>query len=410
MTLRRAAVFCYAVAVRAFPAADRAAYTEEMLAVFAQELDRRRAQGRWRAVQFTAAAWLDAVAAGLGERRPMRPGMSWLDVKLGIRMLLRYPGLSLAGGLGIVLLILCATVAGLFHAVINGTLPFHEGSRVVAIENWDVSRNRPAPHDFDVWRSGLSTVVDVGAYRLVSRNIAIASAAPEPVRVAEISATGFTVARVAPLLGRYLVHEDESEGGAAVVVIGYDEWQRRFAGDPGAVGRTIQIGAAPVTIVGVMPEGFGFPVNERYWMPLRLTPSDVVNRQAPSTMPYKSMPHGVLQVFGRLANGVDLPAAQAELGVIGRRAAADSPPAHANLRPRVLSYTYWFFREQHDGELFLVWGLLALLVAVVGANVAVLVYARTATRRMEIALRTAIGASRGRIVGQMFVEGLVLAG
>jgi putative ABC transport system permease protein len=344
--------------------------------------------------------------------------MSWLDLKLGFRMLVRYPGLSFAGGLGIVLVILCGTIAGLFDAVINGTLPFEQGDRIVAIENWDASQNTPAPHDLETWRRELKTVQGVGGYRLVSRNVASAAssfgaAAAEggslPVRIAEISASAFTIARVPPVLGRYLLAGDEAEGASPVIVIGYDEWQRRFAGDPGIVGQTLQVGAMPTTVVGVMPKGFGFPVNERYWTPLHLTPSDYTNRQAPSNMPYKTMPHGVIQVFGRLADGTDLAAAQAELNVIGQRAAADDPSTHAHVRPQVLRYTRWFFKEQHDGEIFLVWGLLALVLGVVGANVAVLVYARTATRRIEIALRSAIGASRVRIVGQMFVEGLVLS-
>jgi putative ABC transport system permease protein len=145
-------------------------------------------------------------------------------------------------------------------------------------------------------------------------------------------------------------------------------------------------------------------------MALHLEPSDYATRQAPSNMPYKSMPHGVVHVFGHLADGVDLAAAQAELDVMGRRLAADQPGTHARIRPRVLPYARWFFDEQHDGEIFLVWGLVGVLLTVVGANVAVLVYARTATRQAEIALRTAIGASRLRIIGQMFVEGFVLSG
>jgi len=405
---RRAALLVYAIAVRAFPRADRTLYAEEMLDAFAHELDSRRAQGLGVAIRFVIAAWVDAVRAGLGERQRMRVGISWLDVRLGVRMLLRYPGLSLAGGLGIVLIILCATLAGLFHAVIGGTLPFADGSRIVAIENWDAKANRPAPHDFETWRTNLTTIEDVGAYRLVTRNLAAGEGAPEPVRVAEISAAAFTIAGVPPQLGRYLVEADEREGAAAVVVIRADEWERRFAADPQIVGRAVVMGGTPATIVGVMPRQFGFPVNERYWTAGRFAASDFGWRQAPSSMPYKTMTDRVVNVFGRLARGVDLAAAQAELNVVGARLGTASS-AHDAVRPRVMGYTYWFFREQHDGELFLVWGLLALLLGIVGANVAVLVYARTATRRVEIALRSAIGASRGRIVGQMFVEGLVLS-
>ena len=343
----------------------------------------------------------------------MRLWVSSLDVKLGLRMLLRYPGLSLSGGLGIAIVIAAGTVAGVFDAVVHGTLPFEDGDRVVAIENWDTSRNTPASHaldDFLSWRDGLTTVRDIGAYRLVKRNVAASDHQAEPVRIAEISASAFIVARVPPQLGRYLLAEDELEGAAPVVVIGHDEWQRRFAGDPHVVGRTLQIGDMTCTVVGVMPKGFGFPVNERHWIPLRLKPSDYDRGPRPSSLPFKEMPQGVMHVFGRLADGADVAAAQAELTVIGQRAAVASPDTHAHLRPRVLSYTDWFFDEQHDGETLLLQTLVALLLAVVGANVAVLVYARTATRRLEIAVRSALGASRRRIVGQMFVEGLALSG
>jgi len=342
----------------------------------------------------------------------MRLGISWLDIKLGIRMLARYPGLSFAGGLAIAMVVVCGTVAGIFDAVVNGMLPFEDGDRIVAIENWDTSGNEPAvisSHDFDTWRIELKTIRDVGAYRLVRRNVAAAGVPAEPVRIAEISAAAFRVARVQPLLGRFLIADDEAEEAAAAIVIGYDEWQRRFGGDPRVIGLTADVGGSASTVVGVMPKGFGFPVNDHYWIPLRLKRSDNVGAQRPSSMPYKSMPNGVLHIFGRLADSADLESARAELAVLGQRAAVDFPDTHSRIRPRVLPYARWFFDEQHDGETLLLQTLVTLLLGVVGANVAVLVYARTATRRIEIALRSALGASRGRIVGQMFAEGLALS-
>jgi putative ABC transport system permease protein len=341
----------------------------------------------------------------------VRLGVSWLDVKLGIRMLVRYPGLSFAAGLAIAVVVVCGAAAGIFDAVVNGTLPFDEGDRVVAIENWDTRQNRPAAHtlnDFLAWRE-MTTLQDVGAYRLVKRNVAAVGLPAEPARIAEISTSSFRIANVAPVLGRHLTADDEAPGAAPVIVIGHDEWMRRFARDPHVLGRTLQVGETASTVVGVMPEGFGFPVNERYWIPLRVEPSDYAHEQRPSSMPYKDMPHGVIHVFGRLADGADVAAAQAEIALIGQRAAIASPATHAYIRPRVLPYTRWFFDEQHDGEIFLVQGVVALLLGVVGANVAVLVYARTAARRIEVAVRSALGASRMRIVGQLFAEGLVLS-
>jgi hypothetical protein len=318
-------------------------------------------------------------------------------MKLGLRMLMRYPGLSLAGTFAIAVVVACGTAAAAFDAVVNGSLPFEDGDRIVAIENWDASANEPqsrALHDLDSWRQ-LKTVADVGAYRIVTRNLIAPGRTVEPVRVAEISAAAFQIARVPPMLGRTLIDGDERDGAVPVMVIGRDEWQRRFAANPEVIGQRVRLGDVEHTVVGVMPDGFGFPERENYWIPLRLRPSDYARGQSP-----------VVYVFGRLASDAALSAAQAELTLVGQRAAADFPDTHARLRPRVLPYTHWFFADMHDRETALAQIVVVLLLGLVGANVAVLVYARTATRR---AVRSALGASRGRIVGQMFIEGLVLS-
>ena len=331
----------------------------------------------------------------------MRNWLSAMELKLAIRMLLRYPGLSLVGAFGIAVVIAFGAGAGMFDALLHSTLPFDPGRRVVAIENWDTERNAAesrAVHDFATWRDQLTSIEDVGAYRLVSRNLTLTGRAAEPVRVAEISAAAFRMAQVQAVLGRSLIEEDEHPGADPVIVIGHEEWQRRFGGDPQVVGRTVQLTDSTLTIVGVMPEGFAFPVREQFWIPLRVDPAEFKPREGPE-----------LYVFGRLADGHNLGAAQAELTTVGDRAAADFPVTHARLRPRVLPYTEWFFYSMQQGELYLLQALVSLLLVVVCANVAALVYARTAARRVEIAVRTALGASRRRIVGQMFVEGLALS-
>ena len=149
-----------------------------------------------------------------------------------------------------------------------------------------------------------------------------------------------------------------------------------------------------------MPEGFAFPVNHRFWTPLKSDPSDYERRQGPG-----------IDVFGRLAPGVTLDEAQAELTAVGQRTAADFPATHEHLRPRIVPYTS-FFGALSPGthwEMALVQALVTMLLVVVCVNVAILVYARTATRQGEIAVRSALGASRRRIVTQLFVEALVLA-
>jgi putative ABC transport system permease protein len=226
----------------------------------------------------------------------------------------------------------------------------------------------------------------------------VGSGATEPVPVAYMTASGFRVARVAPLLGRTLSDGDEHAAAPAVVVIGHDLWRSRFAGDPAVVGRDVRLGGVVHTVVGVMPEGFAFPLAHSMWAPLRVDGAAHERRSGPS-----------LHVFGRLAPGATLESARAELSALGARMAAEWPDTHQRLRPRVMPYAAQVFDDMQGWEIPFVHLILVLLLAVVSANVAVLVYARTVARTGEIAVRGALGASRSRIVGQLFVEALVLA-
>ncbi|HEU0078459.1 MAG TPA: FtsX-like permease family protein, partial [Longimicrobiaceae bacterium] len=148
-----------------------------------------------------------------------------------------------------------------------------------------------------------------------------------------------------------------------------------------------------------MPRGFAFPVNNRLWAPLRLDPSDYRRGEAPP-----------IDVFGRLAPGATLEQARAQLSAIGRRMAASDPGTHRHIRPRILPYTRSFVDTPELMWVFYLVQLLgSLLLVVIAVNVAILVYARTATRSGEIAVRLALGASRARIVTQLFAEALVLS-
>jgi predicted permease len=332
---------------------------------------------------------------------------SALDLKLAARMLVKSPGLTLVGGFGMAIGVALGAGA---YAVINSyfypKLPLDEGDRVVALAKFNPRReykDRRVLYDFLVWRRELRSVVDVGAFRGVKRNIISETGQAEPISVAEMTASGFRVARVPPLRGRVLLEGDERPGAHPVVVIGYDVWQSRFAGDPSIIGREIRLGRTAHTIVGVMPPGFAFPINDSYWTPLRIDPDAHVE---PGTGPDRD-------VFGRLARGATKESAQAELTVIGKRLAERGPPALAELRPRVVPYTDIFVNAEAEGEVTIytvLRFLITFLLVVVAMNVAVLVYARTVARTGEIAIRTALGATRGRIVGQLFAEAFVLSG
>jgi putative ABC transport system permease protein len=185
-------------------------------------------------------------------------------------------------------------------------------------------------------------------------------------------------------------------------VIGYRDWMERYRGDPDVVGRTMQIGREAHTIVGVMPEEYGFPLAALRWLPFRDDPDGFAVMETP---------HNYF-AFGRLAPGVTIEAAQAELAAIGSRRAAELPDSHEQVRAIVMSYTDTHTGMDNAGGTFIVritLAVLTMLVLVPFVNVATLVYARTATRAGELSIRSALGASRRRIVSQLFVEALVLA-
>jgi putative ABC transport system permease protein len=347
---------------------------------------------------------LDARASrGLHRLDQLR--FSALDLRLGVRMLVKYPGLSLVSVLGMALAIaIAASVFSIFESMLVTKLPLPEGGRVVALRNAIVTR--PGQYqamlsDFAVWRDASTAVEDLAAFTTTSRNVIVSDAPVELVRVVRMTASGFALARTAPIRGWPLLQEDEGSD-ARVVVIAYEEWQRRFAADSGIIGRPIGLGREVYTIVGVMPEGFRFPVDDRYWIPLVLGPAE---RDRASAIP--------VTIVGRLTGGSTLEQAQAELTAIGTRIAPAGAAAHERLRPQVLPYTRAFFDIDDPATIWTV-HLLRLfvsgLLAVVAVNVAVLIYARTAARAGEIAVRTALGASRSRVVTQLFAEALALSG
>jgi putative ABC transport system permease protein len=373
-----------------------------------EEAHRRRArdQSRLATTTLTALETLD-MAAALLRARLFPPGIygssnMMQDYRLGLRMLVKYPGLTLAGGLALAIAIgIGAAWYDLSRDLLRPTLPLPEGDRIVEVEMRDSvagEDERRVLHDFLGWRRDAQTISELGAWQTLQRNLLLGDAAPEPVTVAEITASAFRLTRVPPRIGRTLLAADEEPGAPAVVVLGYHVWQRRFGGRDDIIGQTLQLGTETATVVGVMPEGFAFPVNHGLWTPLRLRPSG-----------YAPLEGAPVRVFGRLARGATQAQANAELVALVARTAVASPRTHQHFRPRVLA-----FGGESPGDMSLVETvmthvpiLLVLLVAC--ANVGTLIYARTATREGEIAMRYALGASRGRLVMQLFVEALVLA-
>jgi putative ABC transport system permease protein len=326
--------------------------------------------------------------------------VSWLDWKLGARLLLKYPALTIIGGLSLAAAIAIGAVGiELAGELLYKRLPFDEGSRVVRLETQDAAASRVEPrvlHDFAIWRRSLKTVVDLGAARLSERNVLTGEGRVEALRVAEITASAFPLTRVPPLLGRPLQPTDEMPGAEPVVVLGYDVWQRQFLHDPAIIGRVVTVGRTARTVVGVMPPRFGFPHNQQVWVPLPV--QDAPPREGPA-----------VQVFGRLADGASWQDAAAEFDVVSARAAADQPTSHAPLRTRVRAFAGRTPGDPQRLEDLAVHAIVLLLLGAVSANVATLIFARTAMRESEIVVRHALGASRARVIAQIVTEGLVLA-
>ena len=329
----------------------------------------------------------------------------WLDARLGLRMLRRSWGLTLVGGLAMAVTIgLGASMFTIWDTVTGTRLPLDEGDRIVAIQPFDkaaqrVHRETPLP-DFRRWRETLKSVEQVSAMRPIVPAVIARDGADDSVAAAEMTASGFQLARVRPLLGRPLIEDDEREGAEPVAVIGYQLWKEGFSSDPAVLGQRIQIGDTPHIVVGVMPGGFRFPINQRLWTPLRTNPVGEVRRGSTD-----------VAVFARLAPGATLEGAKAEVTTVGLLPHDAAAGTTAQREPRVVPYAAGMFPTVNRnswlaGVIFLVGALLLIPPC---ANIAILVYARTVTRRDEFAARTALGASRGRIVMQLFVEVLVLA-
>lgn len=333
------------------------------------------------------------------------PGLEALlfDIRIGGRMLVKYPGLTIVGGLAMAFAIWVGVVGfqvlGLF---VDPTLPLPQGARLVEVRNIDLIANDEEERilfDFLEWRQSLRSFVEMGAWRDASRNLVVDNSAGAPLNVAEMSASGFRVSDATPLMGRVLTDADEQPSAPAVAVIGHEVWRTRLGSDPNVIGRTVQLGTDHVTIVGVMREGFEFPVSHDVWLPLET-----------STIPHGPRTGPPIRVFALLAPGATLDTAQAELTTAGRRAAAAWPATHERLEPRLRPYAM-MAAPGGPGDQAMMYSFhffIALLVVLICSNVGLLLFARAASREADLLVRAALGASRTRIVTQMFAEALVL--
>ncbi|MDE2752706.1 MAG: ABC transporter permease, partial [Gemmatimonadota bacterium] len=333
----------------------------------------------------------------------MRLRMSGLDLKLAGRMLSKHPGLTLVGGFSIAFAIAVAAMAFEFLTqLVYPSLPVPGGDRIVALRMWDAAASRPerrALHEFMLWRDELRSVDDIGVFSVIERNLRWQGVAGAPVRGAAISEAAFRVAGVPAQLGRTLVPADEELGATPVVVLGHDVWRGAFASAPDIVGRQVRVSGEPHTVVGVMPEGFAFPISESFWVPFQLTSSSYLPLEGPA-----------VRIFGRLAPDANLEGAQVELTTVTQRVVLGNPDTHQQLRAQVLPFPNEVMDLSNSASVGLMSsnGLFILFLILMAANVALLVFVRAATREREILVRVALGADRGRVVTQLAAEALVL--
>jgi predicted permease len=385
---------------------DATYIVSDLDASFARDIERGQKRGRavrryaWNALASTSAVGTAAL------RRLVTHGLG-LDAKLGLRMLLKQPLITtvavLALGLGIP-----ASLA-LLHGmdVFFSDLPVPDGHRVVGIRHHDVELQDPrfsSVHDFERWRD-LASLESIGAVRSYPVNLGTEEDGVSTVRAAQLTASSFGILRTRPLLGRPLDASDERDGAPDVLLIGEELWNVRFARDPDIVGRSIRIGRTPHTVVGVMPADFRFPAWTELWLPFRARAVDFPVGAGPRAL-----------VFGRLAGGVSIEDARVEMEGLTARAASDDPARFERLQGEVVGMATLLLNADAahasvwgQTELVIMQALIFGLLLVVCGNVGTLILARTAARANEITIRTALGASRARILTQLFVEALVLA-
>jgi putative ABC transport system permease protein len=255
--------------------------------------------------------------------------------------------------------------------------------------------------DFEDWRQATRAFSGMSAYFDIAHNIGDDLQAAEMRSGPSISANAFRLLAVKPALGREFLPDDELRGAPRTVILGHGLWQSRYGGDPGVVGRTIRVDHRPAVVIGVMPERFAFPLVSDLWLPLGFAGT------ANAPLPARNV--RTHQAFGRLADGVTIAEARAELETIVERLAQEYPATNAGIQPVVEQFSERFGRRPMRGLFLMLMGAVLFVLLIACANVATLLLARSAHRGREIAMRASLGASRGRIVRQLLVESLLLS-
>ncbi len=326
----------------------------------------------------------------------------WSDIRFGVRMLVRYPTLSIVSiltfGLGLGL-------ATAVFSVVNGALykglPFEEAHRIVLVVGTNPARNvrRGAitVHDLAVIRERQTVFESFGALTMTSVNLSGDGAQPERFNGGALQVGALQALRVEPILGRLFREGEDRPGAEPVILLGHQVWQERFGGSPSAIGKTVRANGVARTIVGVMPEGFAFPELQQLWIPLELDPQATPRGQGPA---YRAV--------ARLRPGVSVAEARAQLMAVAGSLEKEFPATNRGVGTSVMPFLEGSLGSQLYALLYTMLGAGIGVLVIACVNVSNLLLARASLRQHEVAVRLAMGAGRGRVLAQILTEVTVL--